>query len=541
MRQTSGFANLIGLLTAAAITLGGFAGGELRLVFGADEEVRVPQESLPLNLRRQIETAEASGRYHSRIETVRWDPKKTAIVVCDMWDRHWCKQGSERVRQLAGRMNEVIKAARDRGVLIVHCPSGTMDFYQETLQRKLAQAAPVVETKIPLERWCHLDENRESPLPIDDSDGGCDCEQPCQRGRPWTRQIAAIEIEKGDVVTDNAEAYYTFEQHGIDNVIVMGVHTNMCVLGRPFSIRQMVRQGKNVVLMRDMTDTMYNPKSAPFVSHFTGNDLTVAHIERYWCPTITSADFLGGKPFRFPADKRPHLVILSAEREYRTNETLPKFALEQLGRDFRVSYVYASEHDRNDLPGIDVLDEADVALFSVRRRVLPDEQLSVIRRFVDSGKPVIGIRTANHAFVLRGREPPEGLAAWEAFDAEVIGGNYRGHHGNELKTAVKLAPDAGDHPILAGVDVDGLRPNGSLYRVRPLVESARALLVGSVAGKSEEPVAWTNSRKNGGRVFYTSLGASADFDLSSFQHLLKNGIFWAAGLPTVARTLPNER
>ena len=90
----------------------------------------------------------------------------------------------------------------------------------------------------------------------------------------------------------------------IENVIVMGVHTNLCVLDRPFAIRQMVYQGKNVVLMRDLTDSMYNPKRPPYVDHFTGTDLIIEHIEKYWCPTITSSDIIGGKPFKFKEDKR---------------------------------------------------------------------------------------------------------------------------------------------------------------------------------------------------------------------------------------------
>src|SRR6266542_3870658 len=103
----------------------------------------------------------------------------------------------------------------------------------------------------------------------------------------------------GDAITDSAEAYYLLQQRGIDNVIVMGVHANMCVLGRPFSIRRMVGVGKNVVLMRDMTDTMYNHRSRPFVSHFRGTDLVVKHIEKYWCPSVTSSDITGKPAFVF--------------------------------------------------------------------------------------------------------------------------------------------------------------------------------------------------------------------------------------------------
>jgi hypothetical protein len=222
-----------------------------------------------------------------------------------MWDDHTCPNAAVRVGQMAPRMNEVLKAARAKGVLIIHCPSGTMKIYENHPGRKLAQSAPPVETARPLSRWCYLDRDREPPLPIDDSDA-CDCERIWKQGDPypWTRQIAALEIMDGDAITDSAEAYYLMRQRGITNVIVMGVHTNMCVLGRPFGIRQLVYQGMNVALMRDMTDTMYNPAKAPFVTHFEGTDLVIQHIEKHWCPTLTSVDFLGGREFRFPDDKR---------------------------------------------------------------------------------------------------------------------------------------------------------------------------------------------------------------------------------------------
>ena len=169
--------------------------------------------------------------------------------------------------------------------------------------RKLAQQAPKVETKIPLQRWCYIDSKNEAPLPVDDSDGGCDCEPQCKTRTAWKRQIATIEIKEGDAITDNAEAYYLMKQRGVKNVIVMGVHLNMCVLGRPFSIRQMIYQDQNVVLMRDLTDTMYNPRMSPFVSHFSGNRLVTQHVERHWAPTITSSDFTGKPEFKFKNDK----------------------------------------------------------------------------------------------------------------------------------------------------------------------------------------------------------------------------------------------
>jgi type 1 glutamine amidotransferase len=381
-----------------------------------------------------------------------------------------------------------------------------------------------------------LDAQREGILPIDDSDGGCDCLPQCTGGSPWRRQIAQLDIEPQDAITDSAEAYYLMKQRGIENVLVMGVHTNMCVLGRPFSIRQLMYQGMNVVLVRDLTDTMYNPRMPPFVSHFTGTDLVVQHIERFWCPTITSDQIAGGAAFRFPADQRPHLAIMIGEDEYHTQTTLPAFASQQLGDAFRISYVLADSRDKNRFPGIEVLDEADVLLLSIRRRTLPVEQLEAVKRFVIAGKPVAAIRTSSHAFALRAGELIEGTAQWPEFDREVLGGNYHDHHGNRLPTDprsyVRVVTDAVDHPILAGVRRDEFQVASWLYKTEPLRPEAKVLMMGRVGNRlPHEPVAWTFQTSAGGRVFYTSLGHPDDFKLPAFRQLLQNGLSWVAGLP----------
>lgn len=261
-------------------------------------------DELRLDARSQVvDQNDRDQGFTETTETLNWDPVRTAIVVCDMWDKHWCEGATKRVGEMAPRMNEVLVAARNQGVLIIHCPSDTLEFYKGTPQRLLAQSAPRIDTEIPLQGWCYVTSEREPPLPIDDSDGGCDCDPPCKNYRAWSRQIAALTIETNDAITDSAEAFYLMKQRGIENVIVMGVHTNMCVLGRPFSIRQMVLQGMNVVLMRDMTDTMYNSKKSPYVSHFDGTRLVIQHIERHWCPTITSTAFTGKPASRFAGDR----------------------------------------------------------------------------------------------------------------------------------------------------------------------------------------------------------------------------------------------
>jgi len=267
-------------------------------------ETKGAESMLDLPARSRTATPNADGTFAASETTLHWDPKKTALVVCDMWDKHWCAGATKRVGEMAPRMNEVVVAARKKGVLIIHCPSDTMAYYKDTPQRKLAQDAPKIEPKVPLERWRKIDPQKEGKLPIDDSDGGCDCEPQCKNYRAWTKQHDAIKIEEGDAITDSAEAYYLMQQRGIDNLIVMGVHTNMCVLGRPFSIRQMVAEGKNVVLVRDMTDTMYNPRMPPKVNHFEGTELVIQHVEKYWCPTTTSVALIGGEEFHFSDDPR---------------------------------------------------------------------------------------------------------------------------------------------------------------------------------------------------------------------------------------------
>jgi nicotinamidase-related amidase len=482
----------------------------------------VHAEKLTLNARSRKPTQEGSPRFHTTNLPLSWKAEQTAIVVCDMWDKHWCPTSTERVGQMVPRMNEVITAARDRGVLIIHCPSDTLDFYKDTPQRKRAMAAVKVETKIPLKGWCHLDRSVEGDaLPIDDSDGGCDCEESFTKNfRAWSRQHPGIEIADQDAITDSAEAFYLMKQRGVSNVIVMGVHLNMCVLGRPFSIRQMVQQGQNVVLMRDMTDTMYNPKMSPFVNHFTGTDLVVEHIEKYWCSSVLSTDIIGGEEFRFPADKRKHLVVLCAEREYRTHESLPKFAQEHLGDDFRVSYVWDDVNDTNNLPGIDVVADADLLLVSVRRRTLPPAQLKFVRDHVAAGKPLAGIRTASHAFCLRGKEPSEGLENWTEFDQQVFGGNYTNHHGDGPNTVVSEAPKSRESVIQLALDASKIVGHGSLYKVSPLANSATPLLFGTIPGADVEPIAWENRRADGGLSFYKSLGHIEDFGHPEFQKML---------------------
>ena len=496
--------------------------------------------SLEVDLREQEPLPDGSGRFRVVCEQQQWDAEETAIIICDMWDRHWCRGASERVAELAPVMNRVVSLARDKGVFIIHAPSGTMQHYEDHTARRRAKNAPRA-ANLPegIASWCRWKDATEKDVgyPVDHSDGGCDCEPECEQGSPWTRQIAAIRIGEKDAISDSGvEIWNLLESRDIENVILMGVHANMCVLGRPFGLRNLANAGKNVVLMRDLTDTMYDSDDAPQVSHFTGTDLIVAHVERHVCPTVVSTILTGEPPFRFAEDERPLIVFLSAEREYKAVETLPVFA-----RELEMRYRVDTEilqgstegrgEARHEISGMEILSDAELLVVFARRRAFPADQMKHLREYLDRGGPLIGLRTASHAFDTRGNAPA-GHEEWRDFDPEVLDGNYHGHYGRGPVTTVTAAAGAADHPILAGIDLP-LRSNGSLYKTGPLADGTTLLLIGTIPDEEPEPVAWTN-RYEDSRVFYTSLGHPDDFENFEFCELLVNATFWAMDEPMPA-------
>jgi nicotinamidase-related amidase len=209
---------------------------------------------------------------------------QAVLLICDMWDHHWSRGASERVDAMAPRMNRLASAARRAGVHVIHAPSETMTFYQDSLARQRMQSLPVVQPPPNLDLPDPL-------LPVDDSDGGSDTGE-IPWFRAWTRQHEAIEIdEQWDGISDSGlEIYSYLRAYSIQQVLLAGVHTNMCILNRSFGIKQMVRWKVPIALVRDLTDTMYNPASSPYVSHAEGTRLVVEYIEKFWCPTVLSTD-----------------------------------------------------------------------------------------------------------------------------------------------------------------------------------------------------------------------------------------------------------
>jgi nicotinamidase-related amidase len=269
-----------------------------------------PESSLSLSLRTRGEDGKP------KLVPESWPTNETAIIVCDMWDLHHCHNAVIRETEMAPRMNDVLENARSQGVFIIHAPSNCMKAYEGHPARDRAKSAPQAAS-LPdkIGEWCkQLPSEQQVKYPLDQTDGGEDddpadhakwVEQLAAKGlnprAPWSRQTDVLQIvaDKDAISDSGVEIWNLLQERGIQNVILMGVHLNMCVAGRPFGLRQMAKNGKHVVLMRDLTDTMYNPASWPHVDHLRGTELFVEHVEKYICPTITSDQFIGGKPFAF--------------------------------------------------------------------------------------------------------------------------------------------------------------------------------------------------------------------------------------------------
>ena len=260
-------------------------GALILLVPAAPADKPAPKAAtLSLTLRSRVEAFKGSGEWEEATLKKDLPAKETALVICDVWDRHWCNAATKRCDALAKKAGPVVAALRKKGVTIIHCPSDCMDYYKDSPQRKAILAVPKATPPKPRDL-------PDPPLPIDDRDGGCDDEPESKFYKAWKKQHAAIEVADGDFVTDQgSEVYNVLKARGIKNLLVIGVHTNMCVLKRTFAIKQMTRWGIRCVLVRDLTDAMYNPKKKPFVSHDEGTELVVQHIEKYWCPTVLSSE-----------------------------------------------------------------------------------------------------------------------------------------------------------------------------------------------------------------------------------------------------------
>ena len=242
---------------------------------------------IELNLQHQtLDKTNGFSTWKTIKTKTNWKPSKTALLLCDIWDSHWCRGAVKRLNLMTKQMNNVTSSCRSLDMPIIHAPSSTLDFYKDTPARKRVKSIPPFDIPPDLD-------HSDPPLPVDSSDHGSDTgeEEPQS---VWTRQHSDIFIDHDrDLISDDGKEIYNCLQHfDIKHVLIMGVHTKMCILHRSFGIKQMVRWGIPIALIRDLTDTMYNPEMPPYVNHNEGTELVISFIEKFWCPTIHSSDIL---------------------------------------------------------------------------------------------------------------------------------------------------------------------------------------------------------------------------------------------------------
>lgn len=239
--------------------------------------------------------------------------------------------------------------------------------------------------------------------------------------------------------------------------------------------------------------------------------------------------------------KTPLIVFVAGDHEYSGEHTLPLIAAElEKNYGFRTKVIksYPDQNAEKDIPGLEALKDADLAVFYLRWRQLPKEQLDYIEAYLKTGKPVMGFRTSTHSFNYpKGHE----LEKWNAFGEFALnappgwgGKAAHTHYGHESSTDVSVIPAAAKHPILTGV-APNFHARSWLYRVLPdyPTKGSEWLLMGKSVNPDkaaiENPVAWTGTNSFGGKVFMTTLGHPEDFQVESFQRLVINAIHWELG------------
>lgn len=236
------------------------------------------------------------------------------------------------------------------------------------------------------------------------------------------------------------------------------------------------------------------------------------------------------------------IVFVTGDHEYSGEATLPLMAAElekNYGFRTQVLKAYPDQNAEENIPGLEALKEADVAVFFLRWRRLPADQVKYIEDYLKTGKPVVGFRTTTHAFNYpKGHE----LEKWNSFGELVFnappgwgGKANHTHYGHESTTDVTIIPEAAKNPILTGVS-NNFHAKSWLYKVLPdyPAKGSTWLLMGHSINPDKKdaidnPVAWTGQNTYGGKFFITTLGHPEDFSLEPFQRLVINAIHWAAG------------
>ena len=433
---------------------------------------------MTLHTRSRVESPANGGQFDIAHKTVRWDAKKTAIIICDMWDRHCCKSATGRVAEMAPRSNDFVAAARKRGVLMVHAPSDCMAAYENQPARRRAQNAPQADLPkfLAIRRQDGIREGKS----LADRPVGRRLRSTCRpvSRRPYgVAQNDAIKIADEDAISDSGVEIGNLLRPAGHRERHDAGHACEHVRDRP-AVRTAQHgppgQERGAGPRPDRRDVQPAQGAAGEPRPRHGIDDRIHREVRLPHDRQQRSARRAGLPV--PRDRRPHVVLVSYEDEYRSAETLPRFAQELCER-FGCYCSFLRGEKATGIFGLEELATADVLVLYVRRHALPKEQMAMIRRYLDAGKPLVALRTASHAFDLRGqacppgwkRGPPSTPTCWAATTRPDAAGR---------RTEISVADNAAGHPILAGMQPGQWTSSASLYNVSPVDAGATMLLTG---------------------------------------------------------------
>ncbi|MEP7257717.1 MAG: ThuA domain-containing protein [Flavitalea sp.] len=225
--------------------------------------------------------------------------------------------------------------------------------------------------------------------------------------------------------------------------------------------------------------------------------------------------------------KKIVFLITKDPDNYEADKTVPLFA-DMLHREYDYAAIVLlgeGAHGAYRYPHMEIINDADLVVVFARRIALPYEQINIVKKYLSSGKPLVGIRTANHAFTVR-EKVEEGYEDWPEFVADILGCENRGYGPVEPGIEVSVVAGSANHPILKNVHPQPWHSKGNGYLVAPLLDDEARVLLEAKVNDIIQPVAWTRTAGKS-KIFYTSLGFPADFQSPQFTALLVGGIQWA--------------
>ncbi|HUT14542.1 MAG TPA: ThuA domain-containing protein [Thermoguttaceae bacterium] len=259
--------------------------------------------------------------------------------------------------------------------------------------------------------------------------------------------------------------------------------------------------------------------------------------------------------------KGKHIVLVTGDEEYRSEEGMPQLAkILAVHHGFKCTMLFAINKETGEIdpqtvdniPGLEALDSADLMIMFTRFRELPDEQMKHIVDYTNSGKPIMGLRTATHAFNYRKlNDSPYAKYSFRSGESkggwgrEVLGETWISHYGGHQRESTRgvVAKGMEDHPIVKGCE-DIWGPS-DVYGITTLFGDSKPLIMGLVLSgmnpedqpnpeKGPVPVAWlktyTGTSGKAARVFTTTMGHGGDLVSEGFRRLLVNGCYWCLGM-----------